>query len=276
MTAFDATETGVAEVNGARIAYDQMGRGGVLVLVHAGIADRSMWDAQMPVFAASHRVLRLDLRGYGDSSLPRESFANHDDLRAVLDVLGIERATLLGVSMGGGVVLNTALAYPERVERLILVSTRAGATTVSADVKEVWRESEAAFEAGDLDRATEIELAGWVVGPRRTPEALDPVVLDRARAMIRRIWERAAREGEEAEERELDPPAHARLGEVRVPTLVITGDSDLTDIATSIDALVAGIPGARKVVIDNAAHLPNMEHPDEFNRAVLAFLAETR
>jgi len=258
----------VAEINGARIAYDQTGSGEALVLVHAGIADRSMWDDQMEVFAAAYRVIRYDLRGFGDSSMPPDSYAHFEDLRALLDALAVERATLLGISMGGEVVLDTALAYPERVARLILVSTRAAATEVSETMGTVWREADEAYEAGDIERATDVELAGWVVGPDRAPEAVAPAVRAKARAMIRRTWERT----EEAEERKLEPPRHGRLGEVRVPTLVVAGDRDLPDIEVSVDALVAGIPGARKVTIANAAHLPTMEHPEQFNRLVLEFL----
>ena len=108
------SKSGAVAVNGAQLAYDQAGGGPVLVLMHAGICDRRMWDAQVPAFARSHRVVRYDVRGFGASSLPPGVYAHQDDLRALLDALGIERATLVAVSMAGAIALKAALTYPER------------------------------------------------------------------------------------------------------------------------------------------------------------------
>src|SRR4051794_22681543 len=100
-------------IKGAEFAYDDQGSGSALVLIHAGIADRGMWDRQVAEFSRTQRVIRLDLRGFGESSLPSTDFALYDDVRALLDALGVERAVVLGISMGGDVALDLTLAYPD-------------------------------------------------------------------------------------------------------------------------------------------------------------------
>lgn len=101
------------EVNGAHPAYDLAGCGPPIILMHAGICDRRMWDDQFAVLTVHHRVLRYDLRGFGKSTHPPGAFAHHDDLRALMDVLDFEQATLMGVSLGGRIALRVALIYPE-------------------------------------------------------------------------------------------------------------------------------------------------------------------
>src|SRR5919112_4353346 len=116
-------EIGMAEVNGARIYYEVAGEGEPLVLVHAGIADSRMWEGQVAAFAARYRVVRFDLRGFGKTEMVEGPFSHHEDLRGLLDFLGVERTHLVGCSMGGGAVLDFALEYPERVGDLVLVGS---------------------------------------------------------------------------------------------------------------------------------------------------------
>jgi pimeloyl-ACP methyl ester carboxylesterase len=259
-------------INGAEIAFDDEGTGPVLLLIHAGIADRRMWGAQTAEFNGSHRVVRFDMRGFGESSAPSNEYANYEDARGLVDALGIERAVVAGDSMGGEAALDFALAYPERVSGLVLISTRAAATAVSPELEKLWEESDGAFEAGDIEKAVATEVDGWIVGPGRTRDDLDPEYLGLAEAMIRRIWVRAAAGEELGAPIELDPPRLERLGEVRVPTLLVVGDRDVPDIAESMQALAKGIPQAKLVRIPNTAHLPPLERPAEFNGHLRRFL----
>ncbi|HEY7036021.1 MAG TPA: alpha/beta fold hydrolase [Thermomicrobiales bacterium] len=266
------SESGVAEINGARLAYDLAGEGPVLVLMHAGICDRQMWDDQFAAFARNHRVLRYDVRGFGASNLPPGSYAHHDDLRALLDALAIERATLVAASMAGGIALKTALTYPERVNALVLSTTGAATAEPTAAVRQLWGDADAAYETGDIAKAVEIELRGWVDGPHRSPAEVDAAVRERVRVMNAPLWERIADEPDAGEEAEFAPPVHERLGEVRVPTLLIVGELDQPYIVGSMERLATTIPGAETVVVRGTAHLPSMERPVEFNRVVLDFL----
>jgi len=265
------SQSGVAAVNGAQITYDVVGQGSALVLMHAGICDRRMWDAQFDVFARSHRVLRYDARGFGASDFPPGSYAHHEDLRALLDALGVDRATLIAVSMAGEIALKFALTHPQHVSGLILCTTGA-AGEASAAVKQLWADADAAYEAGDIAKAVEIESCGWVDGPHRSPTEVDPAVRERARLMNTALWERIAREPDAGEEAGFSPPVPDRLAELRVPTLLIRGDLDQSHILSSMDHLGVAIPGAESVTIRGTAHLPSMERPEEFNRMVTEFL----
>src|SRR5207247_6105916 len=135
-----------------------------------------------------------------------------------------------------------------------------------------WQEEEEAFEAGDLDRATEVNVELWVDGPNRGPDAVDPEVRELVRTMQRHAFELP--EPNPPPEPEPDPAV--RLADVRVPTLVVVGDQDVEDFLAMADEAAVGIPGARKVVIEGAAHVVALEKPQEFNAALLAFLEEPR
>jgi 3-oxoadipate enol-lactonase len=109
-------ESGFAEVNGASLYYESLGQGEPVVLLHAGIADGRMWDEQFGTFAEGYRVVRYDRRGFGRSAMVDGTYSHHDDLRGVLDHLGIEHASFVGCSMGGGAAIDFALGHPERPE----------------------------------------------------------------------------------------------------------------------------------------------------------------
>ena len=264
--------SGLAEVNGASLYYETVGAGEPVVLLHAGIADRRMWDRQLEAIAERYRVLRFDRRGFGRSSLTDGPYAHHEDLRGLLDGLGIERASLVGCSMGGAAAIDFALRYPERIRAMVLVgSAVSGAESDEPPPKE-WDELVAADEAGDLERVSELEVRIWVDGPYRSPEEVDPAVRDLVREMnLIALRSEASGLGEE---RPADPSAAERLGEIQVPSLVVVGALDRPEIVARSEALARHVPRARKVVMDGTAHVPNMERPQEFNEAVLAFLAE--
>ena len=265
--------TGHAEINGARLLYEINGAGPALTLIHAGIADSHMWDDQVPALARQHTVIRYDARGYGHSTMPPGPFAHHEDLAALLRHVGVGRSAILGVSMGAKVAASLALTYPALVSHLILVNARLSGDPPSALLRQAWDEADAAYEAGDIARAVELENQLWVDGPGRSPGQVEPSVRERVRRMNAAIFARAA-EQEQAEEQRLDPPAHERLAKITVPTLVIVGDGDVPDVVENADELPGAIPRARKVVL-SGAHMVSMEQPDAFNEAVLTFLRET-
>jgi pimeloyl-ACP methyl ester carboxylesterase len=267
------SQAGSATANGTTLTYEVAGAGPALVLIHAGIADSRMWDGLFARWAASHRVLRYDLRGFGRSGRASGTFAHRDDLRALLDTLGIDRAAVLGISFGAGVALDFALAYPERVSALVLAAARPGGMQPPPDLTEVWEAEEEALARGDLDAANEVDLRAWVDGPHRTPDQVDPDVRARMREMNRLVLEREAAETD-ADPQPLDPPAVERLGEVRAPTLLVVGDLDRPGTLTGTERLAEGIPEARRVVIPGAAHMVPLEGPDRFAELVEEFLEQ--
>ncbi len=258
---------------GADLFFDEAGAGHPLVILHAGVADRRMWDAQMAAFAAHHRVIRYDLRGFGESTLPDEPYASHNDLRDLLDALQIPQAHVLGVSMGGTVALDFAIAYPDRVSALIVCGASPSGTAAAADIRAGWDAVNALLEAGDITAAIELELRMWVDGPFRGPDQVDPTMRERVREMEELAFARALAQPE-PETLELQPPAAERLGEIVAPTLVLVGDLDFPQKVDIAGAVAAGIPDARLEIITGTAHLPNMEAPQRFNRLVMDFRNE--
>ena len=263
---------GFAPVPNGSLYYEVNGDGPTLVLVHAGIADCRMWDDQVAAFSRSYQVVRYDVRNFGRSSIAQEDFAHYEDLHDLLDHLGVDRATVLGVSMGGTLTIDFVLAYPQIVSALVLVATGPnGYDRWGDEITKGWAEETAALEAGDMERAVEINLRMWVGGPSRSPEEVDSAVRSRVREMLAH---NLPREGE-GESQDLEPLAAERLGDIEVPALVIVGDKDAPDIIASSRLLASEIRGARLEIMSGVAHAPNMERPEEFNRIVLDFLVRS-
>jgi pimeloyl-ACP methyl ester carboxylesterase len=250
------------------------GEGPEIVLFHEGICDSRMWDPQWESFTRSHRVLRFDFRGYGRTPLSPGRYSAAQDVIDLLDEHGLERAAFVGVSLGGRVALEVALAQPERVSALVLVGSGLPGHDWSDEMKASWEQEEAAFNAGDLDAAVEVTLRTWVDGPNRKPEDVDPAVRARVAEMQRRALELYAEVGDDAEEDLLVADVAERLGEIQAPTLVAVGDQDVPDIQAISDKLASEIPGAHRATIENTAHVPSLERPYEFERLVLGFIEE--
>ena len=243
------------------------------MLLHEGICDSRMWDPQWEKLTRSHRVLRFDFRGYGRSPLEPGSYSGARDAIDLLDRHGFERAAIVGVSLGGRIALEIALAAPERVAALVLVGPGLPGHDWSEEMKATWGEEEAALRAGDVDGAVEVCLRAWVDGPRREPGDVDPEVRARVAEMQRRAFELQLPVEEDEEELLVEDVAE-RLAEIRAPTLVLTGEEDQPDIQAIADRLASEIPGARRATIANTAHVPSMERPEEFDELVLGFLEE--
>jgi pimeloyl-ACP methyl ester carboxylesterase len=258
-------------VNGVDLAYDDEGGGAPVVLLHAGIADRTMWEDVTPMLAERFRVIRFDLRGYGETPLPDGPFVYAADAQGLLAGLGIDRAHLVGVSMGGHVALDLALAHPDVVDRLVLVGSGIDGWEHDAALVAAWDEEEAAFERGDLDEVAWINVRTWLDGPTRGEQ-------DVPKALRRRVFEmqRAAldHENPEASGGWLSPSRRERLGDVAAPTLVLVGELDQRDFRRIGRFLAEEIPGARFEELPAVAHLPPLEHPEAFARTVIGFLAE--
>ena len=259
-------------MNGVDVAYDDSGEGPPLLLLHAGIADRTMWDDVTPMLAERFRVVAPDLRGYGKTPLPDGPFVYAADVAALLEGLGIERAHVVGVSLGGHVALDLALAHPGLVDRLVLVGAGIDGWEHEASLVAAWDEEAAAFERGDLDEVSWINVRTWLDGPTRGEG-------DVPKALRRRVFEmqRAALDHDNpaAEGGWLTPSRRARLGDVTQPTLVLVGALDQRDFRRIARLLAEDIPGAELNELPGVAHLPPLERPEAFVRRLLAFLPES-
>jgi len=261
----------ITQINGARIHYERTGTGFPLLLIHAGIADSRMWQPQVAALAERFDMIRPDLRGCGQSEVPPTSYSMPDDLIALLDHLDMERAHIIGCSMGGTVAIDLAIAHPQRIGRLVLVAAGISGSDLGAADRHLFADVDAAEARGDLDAVNRAEVRLWVDGPRRpegsAPTLVRELVLEMNGLSLRSDFSAAPHRG-------LDPPAIDRLDEITAPTLVIVGEEDLPHANANADVLVSRIKGARKEVIKGAAHLPSLERPEDFNRLVVDFLQE--
>ena len=258
-------------LNGARISYERAGAGFPVIFLHAGLTDSRMWSAQADELARDFDVIRPDTRGFGRSEMPPGRWSAESDLLALIDALELKPAHLVGCSMGGSIAIDFALLHPERISKLVLVGASfSGHQPHPEDVKLIARVA-AARAAKDYEALNDAMLELFLDGRHRRPGHVAKPV----RELVHEMNERAVRvDFDRSPADELDPPAAERLGEISAPTLVIVGDVDVRTVIEGSDFLTSHIPHARKVVIDDAAHLPNMEHPAEFNRIVKEFLLE--
>jgi len=265
---------GVIELpDGGHLAFDDVGEGPAVALLHPGLWDRRTWDPQISSVAdAGYRVLRHDFRGYGGSSMPTGAPYSHvDDFWQLLDHLGVDRAALVGCSMGGRVAIDTTLSAPDRVWALVPVAAGLSGFEASAEEEDWWEDAMSAayeaYDAGDMAGAQDGRLGVWA------PLGTD----DEAGARIRAIAMDNLQEltMDESAEVVIDPPAATRLHEIDVPTLVIKAEHDPPFSRRTTDVIAAGIPGARVVMLD-ADHVVNLRAPEAFDAVVLPFLAEAR
>lgn len=258
-------------LNGARIHYEREGAGIPLIFLHAGIADSRMWAPQADFFARDFDVIRPDTRGYGASDLARGPWSDTEDLLALIDALDLKPAHLVGCSMGGAIAIDFALQHSERISKLVLVGATFGGFEFRPEHKPLFAKVIAAREANDYEAWNNAMIDLFVDGPRRRPG----YVAKEIRELVHDMNERAVRTDlEQTPPDEMEPSASERLGEITAPTLVVIGDEDVPTVIDASDRLAAEIPNVRKVVIHDAAHLPNLEHPEEFNRIVRDFLLE--
>jgi pimeloyl-ACP methyl ester carboxylesterase len=262
------------------LAHERSGPTGAtpILLLHAGICDRRRWDPIWPALTAGHDVIRVDLRGYGESTArPDGPWSARADVLEVVDHLGLRRAHLVGCSFGAGVAAELALERPELVASLLLAAPGGALLTERTDeLAAAWELEGAAMEAGDIDAAVEANVAAWVDGPHRGPDVVPAAVRDAVRTMQRRNFDLTLDWPDEVWEAddELDPEAHERLDEVSAPTLVVVGDLDIDSIRLAADHVLANVRGARAIVWGDVAHLPSMERPDDFAAAVLDWVSE--
>ncbi|HVS84172.1 MAG TPA: alpha/beta hydrolase [Gaiellaceae bacterium] len=249
----------VVDVNGARLWYDEHGQGEPLVLLHGGLGDSELWEPVVPFLAERFRTIRTDLRFFGRSVGPAAPWSWQEDTVGVLDELGLERVVLAGLSLGGRLALDVALDRPERVRALALVAPGLGGHDGGAYSEEQDAAYDAALDAGEFETAREIDLAVWA-----------PLGADER---IRRLWHATADANPLPPGADPLPPrggaARPRLGELAVPTLVVTAKHDppgFREIGPLLDAA-----GATHVELDSD-HYVTLREPELVARTLLDFL----
>ena len=246
------------------------GAGRAVVLLHGGFLDHHMWDDQVPALAADHRVIAPDARGHGRSANAAAPFRPADDVAALLRHLDAGPAVLVGVSMGAGVAVDTALEHPGMVRGLVVT----GAGTSEPYFTDPWTVETlaawtAAMAAGDLDASVE-RFVRLGTGPYRAPGDVDAGVMARQRGMARATMAKHAA----GEPDPITPVTGTweRAAGITVPVLAVHGALDSPDHIGMAERLAGSVPDGRTVTIDGTAHYPNMERPGAYNAVVRDFL----
>ncbi|SDD96413.1 alpha/beta fold hydrolase [Actinokineospora iranica] len=262
--------TGMVVVDDGELSYEIQGAGSPVVLLHAGVLTGRMWDDQVARLARQHTVVRYDARGHGASATPRKPFAHYEDLRRLFAALGIERAALVGLSLGARTSIDFALAYPHLVDRLLLAAPGISGMTLRDPfiLGQLARLTEAA-EAGDTGAAVECVMRMWVDGPHRLPEETDRTTRDLCHGLM---TDTIARHGAAAMTLATELGAIDRVAELTAPTLLLVGDLDSSDIHAVADLVASKAPDAGKQVVPGAGHMVNLDRRAEFDRALLGFL----
>ena len=266
------TKSGFVQVENARLYYETAGQGVPLVMIHAGVADSRQWNNEFAFFAPNYRVVRYDMRGYGKSEPVDGEFSHLGDLVAVLNALEVdEPVVIMGCSMGGGLAMDFALTYPSRVKALIMVGSGPSGLELDVPTPAKFADVEKAFEAGDLDLVSELETQIWFDGTGRTPEQVDQAMRKLLYDMNRQALAHEVKQlGKRLPNSQVQ--AFDRLNELQIPVLIIVGQHDTPYILAAADYMIEKLPSARKVEFEDAAHLPNMDHPDKFQATVTNFL----
>lgn len=256
----------------SKIYVEESGRGDALILLHGGTLDHRMWASQVSEFKKYFRVFNIDIRGHGFTQDGDSSYLVSDALLAVLDTFGIVQAHVAGLSLGAVAATGFAIDHPTRVNKLVLASPGLIGFEIRHD--SVYRRHQAAMKAAyehhDTLAYIESFVRAWTDGPKRTPEEVSPAVREltvelATENVFRNKWRHNPGFN-------FKPLPITQLGSIYVPTLVLVGEIDMTDILMIADTLARKIPYAQKVTIPGAAHMINLEQPAIFNRTVIDFL----
>jgi 3-oxoadipate enol-lactonase len=257
----------IALVDDTAIAFDDVGTGLPLVFLHGFPLNRTVWDPQVGALVADCRCIPIDLRGFGDTlaSEPYSMDRYADDVAGVLDTLQIERAVIVGHSMGGYVAFALWRRHRARVRALVLANTRATPDTIET-IERRRTMIETAMEQGSSAVAN-MEIAGLMgkTSRDRRPDVYDAMHRMMAQAPVEGIIGAL----EAMIER---PDSTPTLATLDVPTLIIAGDEDVIISPRDARTLQAAIPGSRLEILKQSGHLSNVERPAAFNTVVSEFV----
>jgi 3-oxoadipate enol-lactonase len=256
-------------VNNIGMHFVESGQGSPLLLLHGVGGSHEMWLPIVPDLARAHRVIAADHRGHGASDKPRGSYTISlfgQDWVALMDALKVDRAHLVGLSMGGAIAMRLAVELPRRVRSLVLVDTWA---FPHPDFLALMRKRLERLAAGDLAAYAE-EAIPHVYSPAFI--AANPEALSLYRARVAQLNPDSIRAAVEAC---MAHDMRGRQAEIKVPTLVVVGKEDRLTPPYHSEYLARTIPGSRLVVIEGSGHIPHLEKPKEFLKAVVDFTASS-
>jgi pimeloyl-ACP methyl ester carboxylesterase len=252
------------EVDGTKLYYEECGSTPqAVVLVHDGVLDSAAWDDVWPEFCKHFHTIRYDRRGYGQSPVATQGYYATDDLAAILHHIKLKRVAIVGSSHGGEISINFTLDHPEMVEQLVLVGAVVGGMPYTKQFLERGNALGKPLEKGDIKGA----IAAATKDKYLTAPGSD--------AARKRMADILFASPQDLTHQELElpvKPALPRLEEIHIPTLLLVGEADIPDVHAHAGAIEAGVPRARRMVINDVGHLMYLEKPAEFSRIVIEFL----
>jgi len=257
-------------INDINLDYRDQGHGAPVIFIHAFPLNQHMWDAQLEILQTFCRVITVDLRGFGGSDSPPGPYTMDDmaaDVRGLMKGLGIDRALLVGLSMGGYVSLAFYRNFPDALSGLVLADTRATADTSEARERRLKSADKAEREGV---HAIAAEMIPLLLG--RTTRESRQTVVDQVRRIIESNSSRGIAEAQRC--MSARPDSTHLLTMMNLPVLIIVGSEDTLTPVAEAESLRNAIPGAQLLVIEGAGHLTNLEHPDQFNTALIKFIEE--
>jgi len=259
------------DLGDGRLYYEIAGAGMPLVLSHAAFLDSRMFDAVWEPLAQHFRVIRYDMRGYGQSSPVNEPLCRRHDLERLLDHLGVAQAHFVGCSNGGQITLDLALEQPQRAASLCLVGSSPSGFEVAPPLYML--EMFEATQRGEIERASELQIRIWLDGQYREPEQVDTELRKKALEMNRiPVAHNTFLAADTQPANPIDPPAITQLETVNCPTLIIAGALDHPEVLRAADEMAARIPKAQKTILESCGHVPSYEQPGAFAQLLLDFL----
>lgn len=257
-----SVDTGYILVDGGKLFYEMAGNGNNIVLLHDGMVNREIWDEQFPLLAKTYRVVRYDRRGYGKSSDPQIKFSHIADLNQLFLQLKIDKAIIFGMSSGGRLAIDFTLTYPEKVNGLVLVG---------AVVSGFGYTSHMTTRGGNFNPQNYSD-------PVKVNEYFimeDPYEIysenRAAKEKVMKLLPNLARENTVPTQPAVKVAIRS-LSEIKVPTLILTGEYDIPDVHAHAGVINAGIANSKREIIQRSGHLIPIEQPVLFNDAIMNFL----
>jgi pimeloyl-ACP methyl ester carboxylesterase len=265
-----AARAEMADVDGGQLYYETCGKGSqAIVLLHDGVINSASFDDMWPILCRDFRVVRYDRRGYGKSPAAKAPYSPQDDLAAVMAAAKMDRASLVGFSFGGGLAVSYTVQHPEQVERLVLSGTVLNGFRPTKTFSDHVTRIMMPMIIGNMDAVVaNAEKSGWVMAPGHPEAKAKALAILKASPQDLRHQMHDPIKGW--------PSDLPRLPGLQVPTLIMTGDHDIADNQATSGAAQALIPGSRRIVIDDAGHLMQLEHPREVAELIADFVRQGR
>lgn len=261
---------GFFKAKGADIYFEIEGNGDNLLFIHAGIADRRMWNKEFITISKCFRTIRIDLPGYGLSNFTGGEYSYNDILNGILEYLKAEKTYIIAASFGGKIALDFVLSNKDKCQGLILMAPAVSGWEDSQYLLDYYEEEDKLSQAEEFDKIAVLNYNTWILRNRHEDDIKQDIrdlVIDMQMKSL--MKGKPDNESIEIEEEDII----LKLGNIKIPVLVVIGDNDVEDFQNIAKLIHKEIDSSKKIVIKNASHLANLEYPEVFESILLDFFS---